>query len=446
MRRIKNYSDELDLIALQRGLRNGGPGTLKYDSYRKNCRTFNKFLSFAEGYMRGEDNTESPRRASRSLSPRARKGYNPARRDNWPRDFRNEGCEEGHKWGKLNIDAEYRPHFTSYVQFDQPTQDLLKLIHRKFKLPRPIDIQMFKIHDENSYCQYHRSKGHFTEDCMQLRDILEKIARQRDLTQYIKLEFYRKYPSRYNGKDRKYRREISKKDYENLKGFDERHPYREESGRSNHNSSSTRQPTPIVNVIAGGIPLGGDTIRQRWSYNRAGNVHSVPEMHKKRPHPEEAITFSEKNETWVSQPHDDALVLNLKINAHQVRRILIDTESFADVMYFDAFIKMGYNPLHLVKVNTPLVNFTGAAMVPEGLMRMRVEFGTPPRTTFLMIDFLVVKVSPAYNIILGRKTLWVRLANQGIALEEWYNSFFLEEWYSWLFGRVKISFGSCYSE
>jgi hypothetical protein len=75
-------------------------------------------------------------------------------------------------------------------------------------------------------------------------------------------------------------------------------------------------------------------------------------------------------------------------------------------MYFDAFTKIGYDPLHLVKVHTPLVGFTSVAMVPEGLMRMRVEFGTPPQITSLMIDFLMVKTPSAYNVILGRNTLY----------------------------------------
>jgi hypothetical protein len=129
-------------------------------------------------------------------------------------------------------------------------------------------------------------------------------------------------------------------------------------------------------------------------------------MHKKRSRPEEAITFSEKDGTGVSQSHDDALVLSLKINTHRVRRIIVDTESSADVMYFDVFTKMEYDQLHLVKVHTPLGGFTGVAIVLEGLMRMRVEFGTLPQTTSIMIDFMVVKAPSAYNVILGRKTLY----------------------------------------
>jgi hypothetical protein len=159
-------------------------------------------------------------------------------------------------------------------------------------------------------------------------------------------------------------------------------------------------------MIVGDIIFGGDTIRQRWSYNRATNVHSVLEMHKKMSRPKEAITFSEKDGTGISQPYDDVLVLSVKMNTHRVRRILIDTGSSTDIMYFDVFIKMGYNPLYLVKVNTPLVGFTGVAMVLEGLMRMRVEFSTPPRTTSLMINFLIVKAPSTYNIILGRKILY----------------------------------------
>jgi hypothetical protein len=72
MRKIENYSDELALIALQRGLRNGGPGILKYDSYRKNIKIFNKFLAFVEGYMRSKNDTKPPRRALRSPSPRTK--------------------------------------------------------------------------------------------------------------------------------------------------------------------------------------------------------------------------------------------------------------------------------------------------------------------------------------------------------------------------------------
>jgi hypothetical protein len=76
------------------------------------------------------------------------------------------------------------------------------------------------------------------------------------------LSFTEKKKFRYNGKDRKYRHEIPKKKYDNVVGSDDRCPYNEDS-RNNRNSPPARQPTPTVNVIAGGITSGGDTVKQR---------------------------------------------------------------------------------------------------------------------------------------------------------------------------------------
>jgi hypothetical protein len=132
--------------------------------------------------MKGEENIEPVRRSLRCLSPRAKRGYNSSRRDKQPHNSHNDGRSENRRRGRFNDDVVYKSHFISYAQFDQPTQYLLKLISHKYELPRMMDICMFKIRDENSYCQYHCSKGHSTEDYIQLQDILEKIARQGDLT------------------------------------------------------------------------------------------------------------------------------------------------------------------------------------------------------------------------------------------------------------------------
>jgi hypothetical protein len=54
----------------------------------------------------------------------------------------------------------------------------------------------------------------------------------------------------------------------------------------------------------------------------------------KRSNSNEAIIFSEKDRAEIAQPHDDAVILSLKINTHRVHRVLIDTGSSADVMYY----------------------------------------------------------------------------------------------------------------
>jgi hypothetical protein len=116
--------------------------------------------------MSGEKNTESSQRSLRYLSLKDKRSYNSFRSDNCRSDSHNDGCDDNHEKWRYNDDLEYRSYFTSYAQFGQPTQHLLKLIDSKFELSRPI--------------------------CMQLQDILKKIVRQGDLTQYLKPEFYKK--------------------------------------------------------------------------------------------------------------------------------------------------------------------------------------------------------------------------------------------------------------
>jgi hypothetical protein len=53
------------------------------------------------------------------------------------------------------------------------------------------------------------------------------------------------------------------------------------------------------------------------------------------------ISFSKKDKDDVEGSHDDVIILSLKINAHRVKRVLVDTDSSTDILYLDAFKKMG---------------------------------------------------------------------------------------------------------
>ena len=160
-------------------------------------------------------------------------------------------------------------------------------------------------------------------------------------------------------------------------------------------------------MISGGIASGGDTNKERRGYLREQHTSTIMNVEpmRKRPRDGEIISFSEKDQGTVQGPHDDAIVLSLKINAHRVKRILIDTGSSADILYLPAFKLMGYDIKNLRKIQTPLIGFTGDSLQPEGLIQMRVEFGTASRVTSVMTDFLVVDAPSAYNAILGRSTL-----------------------------------------
>ena len=50
-----------------------------------------------------------------------------------------------------------------------------------------------------------------------------------------------------------------------------------------------------------------------------------------------SITVSKLNLERVQHPHVNPLVIQLKINNYDVKRILVDTESSIEVMYYDLF-------------------------------------------------------------------------------------------------------------
>ena len=121
----------------------------------------------------------------------------------------------------------------------------------------------------------------------------------------------------------------------------------------------------------------------------------------------EPISFSEKDEEGVRYPHNDALVLALKMGPHRVKKVLVDAGSSADILFYGAFINMGYNNQDLkhYKTPTPLTGFTGDTVYPMGYVTVPVLFGQAPKTIAISIEFLVIDISSVYNAIIGRRTL-----------------------------------------
>lgn len=77
-------------------------------------------------------------------------------------------------------------------------------------------------------------------------------------------------------------------------------------------------------------------------------------LDRKRSRAAEVISFSKKDQGDIIGPHDDPIALNLKIETHRVKRILIDTRSLADILYLSVFKKMNLKHGILQKVVAPL--------------------------------------------------------------------------------------------
>ena len=117
------------------------------------------------------------------------------------------------------------------------------------------------------------------------------------------------------------------------------------------------------------------------------------------------MSFNEANARGVKQPHNDPLVIMLNIEGFNTKRILVDNDSFADIIYLPAFQQLKLNPKRLHPFDSPLVSFSRDMVYPKGIVMLTITVGTYPRQLTRQLDFLVVYCPSSYNVIIGRPTL-----------------------------------------
>ncbi|GKV24304.1 hypothetical protein SLEP1_g33931 [Rubroshorea leprosula] len=127
-----------------------------------------------------------------------------------------------------------------------------------------------------------------------------------------------------------------------------------------------------------------------------------------------ATTFSEVNdrslkfitvEEWVVTPHNDPLVILVMINNCQVQRVLVDTSSAPDIMYYHCFESLGLDPALPQCYNGPIYGLNNQPVPVEGVLTMNVAFGSNQTYVTPSVRFLVVKMPSSFNVVIGQPTL-----------------------------------------
>ncbi|GKU90859.1 hypothetical protein SLEP1_g4803 [Rubroshorea leprosula] len=86
-------------------------------------------------------------------------------------------------------------------------------------------------------------------------------------------------------------------------------------------------------------------------------------------------------------------------------RVLVDTGSAPDIMYFHCFESLGLDPALLQKYDGPIYGFNNQPVPIEGVLTLHVAFGSGRTYVTPSIWFLVVKMASSFNIVIGRPTL-----------------------------------------
>ncbi|XP_034685657.1 uncharacterized protein LOC117914418 [Vitis riparia] len=227
--------------------------------------------------------------------------------------------------------------------------------------------------DRNKRCDYHKDHGHTTETCISLRYMIEELLKAGHLKQYVRAA-----------------------------------PKGGESPHSRGPSASAAPIRAMINYIYGG-PLDDkcNSKRKKQRLLRAATVQEHvspvrPGLVNGSIHPiDGTIVFPAPDPSRVLQPHRDALILTIGVGNYDVKRILIDPGSSADLLQVAVIKRMGFEPSNLENPGRTLSGFNGSSTTSLGDIILPVYAGP----VILNSLFSVVEDLSSFNAILGRTWL-----------------------------------------
>ena len=111
--------------------------------------------------------------------------------------------------------------------------------------------------------------------------------------------------------------------------------------------------------------------------------------------------FLDEDKIGTIQSHDDALVITLRIRGYDVKRVMVDQGSAAEIMYFDLYKWLSLKAEDLTPYSSPLVSCEGKVIIPKGQIRLPVQTGSE----MVEVDFIVVDAYSPYTAIVTRPWL-----------------------------------------
>ena len=145
-------------------------------------------------------------------------------------------------------------------------------------------------HNQNLYCHYHQDHGHTTEDCRNLWDHLDQLVREGKL----------------------------------------KHLLHHSSGRGSQTNSAfrgnvaPRPPLGTINVIFAALGRTGSCLSRIMSVSCYSDEGSSSMSKRVKMNVPLVLSFSDVDKQGTVQPHDDALIVTLRIGGYDVKRVTVD--------------------------------------------------------------------------------------------------------------------------
>ena len=82
--------------------------------------------------------------------------------------------------------------------------------------------------------------------------------------------------------------------------------------------------------------------------------------------------FSDEDKIGTIQPHNDALVITLRIGGYDVKMVMVNQGSITEIMYPDLYKGLNLKAEDLTPYSSPLMSFEGKIIIPKGQARLPV--------------------------------------------------------------------------
>ncbi|KAK1391928.1 hypothetical protein POM88_010984 [Heracleum sosnowskyi] len=288
--KVPDLEDKVAMIALQQGTTD--------DHFRRSLakhppESMLKLQDRAGKYIKAEESMRKyePTTGSSGNSKKRKETQEYDVKEKFPRTSKNSDSPP-----KRN---NFGPKFTEYARLNTPRSQILIEIAKEedIKWPKPMRADLSK-RNQNQFCRFHKEVGHDTDDCRQLKDEIEFLIRRGKLSKFTK-----------DGSQGSQRGNYERKDYDR---------------RDNDQDRNPKPRGPVINMIFGGPTAAGTEV---------------------------SLGFDDSDLEGVKFPHDDPLVIVPVIGNSETKRVLVDNGASVDILFHDAFIKMGYTDSQLTPSN-----------------------------------------------------------------------------------------------
>ncbi|XP_025679057.1 uncharacterized protein [Arachis hypogaea] len=169
---------------------------------------------------------------------------------------------------------------------------------------------------------------------------------------------------------------------------------RQEPERENHGLT-------VVNVVT----ARNSAPRSKSAQKKDGKVLALSSSSARSSRGHPSISFGPEDQWFDEVPESPPMVITARVGTGLVKRILVDTGADSNIMFRNVFDALGLRDTDLATHQHGVVGLGDHFIKPDGIISLPTSLGQGQRRRTVMADFVVLRDSTAYNIILGRKTI-----------------------------------------